>query len=48
MGRKIRPKFMASAAPLVRVKPKDLVAAGIERVGRVAGVKGQAVDPPGG
>lgn len=39
IGRKIRPKFMAGAAPLVRVKPKDLVRAGIERVPRVAGVR---------
>ena len=39
IGRKIRPKFLAGAAPLVRVKPKDLVAAGIERVPRVVGVR---------
>ena len=39
VGRKIRPKFLAGAAPLVRVKPKDLVDAGIERVPRVAGTK---------
>jgi putative flavoprotein involved in K+ transport len=39
IGRRIRPKFMTEAAPLVRVKPKDLVAAGIQRVPRVAGVK---------
>jgi putative flavoprotein involved in K+ transport len=39
MGRKFRPKFLTEAAPLVRVKPKDLVGAGIERVPRVAGVK---------
>jgi putative flavoprotein involved in K+ transport len=40
IGRKIRPKALASPAPLVRVKPKDLVAAGIERVPRVVGVRG--------
>jgi putative flavoprotein involved in K+ transport len=39
IGRTIRPKFLAGAAPLVRVKPKDLVRAGIERVPRVAGVR---------
>lgn len=39
IGRKVRPKILAKAAPLVRVKPKDLVAAGIERVGRVVGVR---------
>lgn len=39
IGRKIRPKALHMAAPLVRVKPKDLVAAGVERVPRVAGVK---------
>jgi putative flavoprotein involved in K+ transport len=38
MGRKLRPKALSSAAPLVRVKPKDLIAAGIERVPRVVGV----------
>jgi putative flavoprotein involved in K+ transport len=39
IGRKLRPKLMAGGAPLVRVKPKDLVGAGIERVPRVTGVK---------
>jgi putative flavoprotein involved in K+ transport len=39
IGRKVRPKFLAGAAPLVRVKPKDLVAAGVERVPRVTGVR---------
>lgn len=37
IGRKVRPKFLTEAAPLVRVKPKDLEAAA-ERVGRVVGV----------
>lgn len=39
IGRAIRPKVLAGAAPLVRVKPRDLVAAGIERVPRVVGVR---------
>ena len=37
IGRKVRPKFLSEAAPLVRVKPKDLEAVA-ERVGRVVGV----------
>jgi putative flavoprotein involved in K+ transport len=39
IGRKIRPKMLPKAGPLVRVKPKDLIAAGIERVGRITGVR---------
>jgi len=39
IGRKVRPKLLASAPPLVRVKPKDLVAAGVDRVPRVVGVR---------
>lgn len=39
IGRKLRPKLMATAAPLVRVKPKDLLGAGVRRVGRIAGVR---------
>jgi len=39
IGRRLRPKLRFQAAPLIRVKPQDLVAAGIERVSRVAGVK---------
>ena len=39
IGRKIRPGFLDRAAPLVRVKPKDLTAAGIERVGRIVEVR---------
>jgi len=38
MGRRFRTKMMHKAAPLLRVKPKDLVAAGVERVGRTRGV----------
>jgi putative flavoprotein involved in K+ transport len=39
MGRRMRPRARDQAAPLIRVKPRDLVAAGIRRVGRVAGVR---------
>jgi putative flavoprotein involved in K+ transport len=39
IGRKVRPKFIASGPPLIRVRPKDIAAAGIERVGRVVGVR---------
>jgi putative flavoprotein involved in K+ transport len=35
IGRKVRPHFLLSAAPLVRVKPRDFVPAGITRVGRI-------------
>ncbi len=40
MGRKARSKTLHKAAPLLRVKPKDLIAAGVERVGRTVGVVG--------
>lgn len=40
IGRKAKPILLTKAAPLIRVKPKDLVAAGAERVGRIVGVKG--------
>ena len=39
IGRRMRPRLLAHGAPLVRVKPKDLVAAGIQRVPRVVGVR---------
>ncbi|MCB1501199.1 MAG: NAD(P)-binding domain-containing protein [Bauldia sp.] len=39
MGRNARQKLEAGGAPLIRVKPKDLDAIGIERVARVAGVR---------
>jgi putative flavoprotein involved in K+ transport len=39
IGRKVQPKFVAHAAPLIRVKLKDLAAAGVEQVPRTAGVK---------
>ena len=40
IGRRMRPKLLSHGAPLVRVKPKDVVAAGIERVPRVVGARG--------
>ena len=39
MGRKVQPQFLRAGAPLVRTKMKDLVAAGVERVPRVVGVR---------
>ena len=38
VGRKMRAGAVAHGVPLIRVKPADLAAAGIERVGRVAAV----------
>jgi putative flavoprotein involved in K+ transport len=38
IGRRIRPKLLSHGKSLIRTKPQDLVAAGIERVPRVAGV----------
>jgi putative flavoprotein involved in K+ transport len=38
MGRRFRSKIIDKGGPLLRVKPKDLVAAGVRRVGRTAGV----------
>lgn len=39
IGRKVRPRTLTGAGPLVRVKPRDLLDAGIERVPRVVGVE---------
>ncbi len=39
IGRKMRPAVLTSGGPLVRVKPDDLLSAGVERVPRVKGVK---------
>jgi len=39
IGRKLRPKLLHSSSPLVRVKPADLIAAGVERVPRVVDVR---------
>lgn len=40
IGKKVRSKMIAKGEPLIRVKPKDLAAAGVERLPRVAGVSG--------
>jgi putative flavoprotein involved in K+ transport len=39
MGRRARPSIISKGGPLIRVKPADLVAAGVERAPRVTGVK---------
>ena len=39
IGRTLRPRMLSRSAPLVRVKPKDLIKAGIKRVPRVTGVR---------
>ena len=39
IGRKVRPKLLHATGVNVRVKPKDIAAAGVERVPRVAGVR---------
>jgi putative flavoprotein involved in K+ transport len=39
IGRRMRPKLLSHGAPLVRVKPKDIAAARIERVPRVVGAR---------
>lgn len=52
LGRKVRPSVLAKGVPLIRVKPKDLAAAHVQRVPRVVGVQdgrpllenGQALD----
>lgn len=38
MGRRVHAKMRHKGAPLLRVKPKDLTASGVERIGRVTGV----------
>jgi putative flavoprotein involved in K+ transport len=38
-GRKARPRFLMRATPLIRTKPKDLVAAGVTRIGRIGSVE---------
>jgi putative flavoprotein involved in K+ transport len=37
-GRRMRAKIVSKGGPLIRVKPSDIAAAGIERVARVVGV----------
>ena len=39
IGRRARPKWVSTGEPLIRVKPKDLAEAGVERVPRVTGVQ---------
>lgn len=39
IGRKLAPSLVARGAPLIRVRPKELVAAGVQRVPRTAGVR---------
>ncbi|MPZ99387.1 MAG: FAD-dependent oxidoreductase [Dehalococcoidia bacterium] len=39
IGRKMRPKLMSKGTPLIRVKPRDLAAAGVQRVPRTEGVR---------
>jgi putative flavoprotein involved in K+ transport len=40
VGRKVRPAVLRRSEPLIRVKPKDLTAAGVERVERTTGARG--------
>jgi putative flavoprotein involved in K+ transport len=39
MGLKARPKVLSQGGPLIRVKPQDLKAAGVERVPKMTGVR---------
>ena len=39
MGRKARPSIISKGGPLIRTKAADLAAAGVRRVGRIAGVR---------
>ncbi|MDP9340530.1 MAG: NAD(P)/FAD-dependent oxidoreductase [Actinomycetota bacterium] len=39
IGRKVRPKFLSKGTPLIRIRPKELAAAGVERGPRVVGVR---------
>jgi putative flavoprotein involved in K+ transport len=39
MGRKARPEMMKHSGPLIRQKPHNLAAAGVQRVARMAGVR---------
>jgi putative flavoprotein involved in K+ transport len=40
VGRKTRQKMFTQGGPLIRVKPQQLIAAGVERVPKVVGVRG--------
>jgi putative flavoprotein involved in K+ transport len=39
IGRRVRPSIISKGGALIRVKPADLIAAGVQRVARVAGVR---------
>ena len=39
IGRRARPKMLETGPPLVRVRPKELAAAGVTRVGRIEGAE---------
>ena len=39
VGRKLRPKMLHRTTSLIRVKPKDFADAGVERVGKIIGVR---------
>ena len=39
IGRKVQPEFISHGAPLIRVKLKDLIAAGVEQVPRTVGIE---------
>jgi putative flavoprotein involved in K+ transport len=39
VGRKMRPRVLAHSGPLVRIKSRDLAAAGVQRVPRTVGVR---------
>jgi putative flavoprotein involved in K+ transport len=41
IGKRARPKWISTGQPLIRVKPKDLAAVGVERVPRVTGVQSE-------
>ena len=48
VGRKVLPDFAKHGAPLIRVKMRDLVKAGVERVPRVEGIDDGMPQPAGG
>jgi putative flavoprotein involved in K+ transport len=39
IGRKVRPRALTTTAPLERVRPKELAAAGVQRVPRTVGIR---------
>lgn len=48
IGKKVRPKMLHHTTSLIRVKPKDFDAAGVERVGKIIGVRdGRPVESDG-